>query len=113
MEKPGKDAGSPLYIKMDVHVDNKKGSAVTLNWKAYVLNIATGKHYPVNLVDKNGNPKWEGTIGDSEIKQAELMTHDGPYLKVGTEVILLLRFKDGDGYKLWLKSKKTRIERTD
>ena len=113
VEKPGKDAGSPLYIKTNINVDNSTGSAAKLSWEAYVFEMATRKFHPVGLIDKNGTPKWHGGIGDSEVKRAELMTHDGPYLDVGSQVILVFCLKDQGGQVVWVKSKKSQIERTD
>jgi len=113
VEKPGKDWGSPLYMKCEVHVDNSTGSAAQLSWDAYVFEMAIGEFHPIHIIDKNGTPKWDGHVGDSEVKTAELMTNDGPYLDVGSQIILVVCLKDQSGHALWLKSKRSQIERTD
>lgn len=113
VEKPGKDGGSPLYLKSSVQVDNSGGPAGVLSWDAYVLDVAAGSFHRVELIDKTGATPWDGRIPASQIIRAELMTHDGPYLNVGGEVILVLCLQDRDGHALWLKSQKSQIERTD
>jgi hypothetical protein len=113
VEKPGKDGGSPLYVKTNIHVDNSTGSATKLSWNAYAFEVTTGKYHPIELLDKNGTPKWHGEVGDSEVRTAELMTHDGPYLNVGSRIILVFRVEGQRGQTLWVKSKESIIERTD
>ena len=113
VEKPGADGGSPLYIKSNLQIDNSTGSTGRISWESYVLDVETHEFHLVELVDKKGAPKWDGRISDSEVKESELMTHDGPYLAVGRQVILVFHLKDQSGRILWLKSKKVQIKRTD
>lgn len=113
VQRPGQDGGSPLYIKVAVHADNSTGTALRLSWDAYVFDVATREFHPIELVDKTGTPRWDGRVGDSEVREAELMTHDGPYLAVGNQVIIVFRLRDQGRQVLWLQSKKSRIGRSE
>ena len=113
VQKPGPDGGSPLYININLQFDNSSRSEEKLTWKSYVFDIETRKFQLVQLVDKMHGPKWDGQISESEETKIELMSHDGPYLAVGREVILVFRLEDRNGRILWLKSRITKIDRTD
>lgn len=112
VENPGEDGGSPLYVSTGLHIDNSKGSATKLSWKAYAFEPTSKKYYSLELLDKNGSPAWNGKIGDSEVKKPNLMTHDGPHLSVGTSLILVIRMENQSGETLWVKSEKSTIEQT-
>jgi len=113
VETPGKDGGSPLYVKTNLQVDNSNGPATELSWNAYAFEVVTGTYYPIDLLDKNGDLKWYGQMRGSEARTVELMTHDGPYLHVGIQIVLVFRIEDQSGQTLWVKSKESRISRTD
>lgn len=113
VQKPGPDGGSPLYIKSNLQFDNSPGSEERIMWESYVFDVEAREFHAVQLVDKIHVPKWDGQILESAEKQIELMSHDGPYLASGGEVILVFRFEDRSRRVLWLKSRITKIDRTD
>lgn len=113
VQKPGPDGGSPLYLKSNLQFDNSSGSEEKLSWTSYVFDVETRKFYLVQLVDKMHVPNWDGQILDSEETKIELMSHDGPYLAAGGQVILVFRLEDRSKRILWLKSRITNIDRTD
>lgn len=106
------DGGSPLYVSAKVIMDNSKGPPTELTWKAYVFEIDADKYHALELIDKNGKPKWTGEVPGSVVQKIELITHDGPPLKVGSRVIILFQFKNKEGLSLWVKSKEKKIRRT-
>ncbi|MFH1022602.1 MAG: M56 family metallopeptidase [Planctomycetota bacterium] len=111
VDNPGPDGGSPLHAKVAVELDNSAGKKdVNLSWNMHVATVGNnGKFFP------GEDPKARDTITVHAGKKlvVELVTRDGPYLKVGAEVVAALRFWDGSGKAALVRTATAKVERTD
>jgi len=88
---------------------NGKGEAKRLSFEAAVIDEKGEAHVVTFKVAE----KWDGTLKAGEKREVELITHAGPYLKVGSEIQVRITWRDEKGNAAALKTGKCAIERTD
>jgi len=135
---PGPDRGSPLYSKVKLLVDNSAGEAAELSFKALVFD-ENGQSYPATFsaqpdyqllpkavyesyssLDEQGKKDalakyhviWDGAMKPGEVKELELLSHDGPYLPVGSRIHVEFTFTDPQGRSTTVKTPSDSINRT-
>lgn len=107
----GEDGGSPLYVNVHVRFCN------LASWDEYLFIRSAyircdGRDYPVTLKDINGSPPWDGTVpGDSTII-VQLMTHEGPYVPVSSEVVVVITFETLWGGELTVRTEFDEVHAT-
>jgi len=106
------DGGKPLYVSVSLKLDNLKGPQKQLSWEAFIL-AEDNTIYPLNLVDETGKPGWTGIIEAGETKNVKLMSHNGPYIAVGTKMEVFIRFTDQDHAQTWVKTASLEIVKTE
>jgi hypothetical protein len=137
--QPGADRGSALYAKVKLLVDNSAGGATVLSFKANVFD-ERGQSYPATFsvqpdyrllpqsvnesyssLDEQGKKEalakyhvvWDGVLKPGEVREVELLSHDGPYLPVGSRVYVEFIFTDQQGRSASVKTPSDAINRTD
>jgi hypothetical protein len=113
VQRPGPDGGSPLYVVGRLKIDNSDGKSAVVKWESYLLDVKARKLHAIRLSDKRNKPAWNGRVPESKVIEIDLTTGNGPYLPVGTQVILVFRLQIPGGETLWLKSKQVAIGRTE
>lgn len=139
VEHPGTDHGSPLYAKAKLLVDNTAGGAKKFSCKGMVIDEkgesqamtfqampdyrllpdAISKSYP--SLDEKGkgevlakyNVIWDGSLKPGEVREVEMISHDGPYLPVGSRIHVEFTFTDQQSRSVIVKTPTDVINRTD
>jgi hypothetical protein len=139
VEHPGTDHGSPLYAKVKLLVDNSKSGAKKLSYRGVVID-EKGRSYPATFdvlpnysllpqdvyesypnLDEQGKKDvmgkyhvvWEGELEPGQVKEFELISHDGPYLPVGSRIHVEFTFTDQQGHSVTVETPSDVINRTD
>jgi len=108
VEHPGPDRGSPLYAKAALFLDNSKGGEKKLSFKASVVD-AEGQKDALSKYRLT----WDCVLKAGETREVEFLSHDGPYLPVGSSIHLEFTFTDEQGHSAIVKTPSGVIERTD
>jgi hypothetical protein len=136
---PGPDGGSPLYIKIDLVMDNSTGEMNKFSFSAVIVDDK-GQSYPATfrvlpnfLVIPDAIAKsyksydnedkksimaqysvlWNGTLNAGETRNVSLYADRGPYLPVGSKIHVRMEWTDNKGNSVMLKTPEKSIKRTD
>ena len=139
VSRPGPDRGSPLRAKVKLSLDNARGTASKLSFRAVVVDDK-GQSYPVTFhvlpnyrvlpddvsksyrtldeatkktVAAQDDLTWNGELKPGEVREVELATADGPYLPVGSRVHLEITWTDKRGDSVTVRTPDAQIQRTD
>jgi hypothetical protein len=139
VEHPGSDHGSPLYAKVKLLLENSKSEVKKLDFTGAAID-EKGRSYPVTFavlpkydmlpqdvykayssLDEQGKKDvmakyhvvWEGGLEPGQAREIELISHDGPYLPVGSRVHIEFTFTDQQGRSAIVKTPPNVINRTD
>ncbi|MCF6226024.1 MAG: hypothetical protein L3J22_06935 [Xanthomonadales bacterium] len=112
VSRPGKDGGSPLKVVSSFMFNNSKGDSKKTHWEAWLLLSGAESIYPIEIWNADSMLPWSGNLQAKEVKGVKLRTSSGPYLRVGDELTLVVRFIV-DGEEIVIKSEPTEIMRTD
>jgi hypothetical protein len=139
VQHPGPDQGSPLYSKVKLRIENTTSASVKLLFKAVAID-EQGQSYPATFdvqPDYTLLPKrvydgyssldaqakkyaatkygliWDGGLKPGEVREVELVSHDGPYLPPGRRVHIAFTFSDPEGHSAIIRSPSDIIQRTD
>jgi len=139
VEHPGPDHGSPLYSKIKLRIENTSSGPAILFFKAAIID-EQGRSYPASFsvqpdykllpksaydsysnLDEQGKKDviakyglvWDGSLKQSEVREVELLSHDGPYLRAGSRVHLELAFSNPRGNTIIIHAPSDIINRTD
>jgi hypothetical protein len=139
VERPGSDHGSPLYAKVKLLAENSKEGIKKLSYKGVVID-EEGRSYPAAFavlpnysllpqdvyesypnLDEQGKKDvmakyhvvWEGGLEPGQVREFELISHDGPYLPVGSRVHIEFTFADEQDRSVTVKTPSDVINRTD
>jgi hypothetical protein len=139
VEHPGQDHGSPLYAKIKLRMENSSGQAKKLSFKGVIID-EQGQPYPATFkvqpnfsllpkaehdsypnLDEQGKKAviakyhvlWEGDLKPAEVQAVEVLSHDGPYLPVGSRVCVEFTFTGQQGRFAIVRTPSDVISRTD
>jgi RNA polymerase sigma factor (sigma-70 family) len=110
VRKPGPDGGSPLMFVANLALKND-GAARKVRCRAYLGGGDKRVEVKAALTGKAG--PWNGALAPREDAQIRFRVGNGPYLKVGNEVCLVLELSDEKGNAVTLRSPLVKVKRTD
>src|SRR5512132_2320270 len=97
VEHPGSDGGSPLYAKIQIHLSNPRSKDIRLNFTSVVHDHGNRTYRIVFQVLPNQHKVvWDGSLKAGEDRVVELITYEGPYLPVSSEILTAIVFTDQD-----------------
>jgi hypothetical protein len=114
VEKPGPDGGSPLNASIQLRLDNSSGDRCTLSYSA-VLTDHEKQSHPVDFhVQPDASADaWDGSLAKGEVRTIELVTHQGPYLPAGSNIVVRMDWKDQYGNTVSVTNLESSVERVE
>ena len=112
VSRPGPDGGSPLRARVRLRIDNTTGADDKLSFRAVIVDEKGQPHPAAFRVEQRGGV-WGGEVKASEVRENELITDGGPYLRVGSGVHCEITWTDRKGDSVIVRTPVGQINRTD
>ena len=112
VEKPGRDGGSPLHIRVRLQIYNSADQDALVRFDGAIFDNKIPHSVTLLARLKKESDFWDGHLEAGQTATVEFATDNGPYIEPGSWVEIMITFRDLQGNTVSVLSPKTEIRRT-